>query len=235
MRGRSAKCADCTAMLALGSRRVTHCAHCVRCVRANAASQFWMRAARADPSAALLVAPEIAPTGYHLPRCTARALHRGAAARSVFLAKPRSWAVGSGRELRRRAAQHEQGASVDEQECLRTLARLTSRPGLQARPWTSGAQAPDRREPVRRRRVQRRGGGIAAALLGRAAQCTPAFGPGRRRLSARATQPAAVAQRASLFAGHLTAVAQGRQRAGSGTSTQPYSRNSASAFSGGLA
>ena len=40
----------------------------------GAASQFWMRAARADSKAALLAAPEIAPCGYRLPRCHSRGL-----------------------------------------------------------------------------------------------------------------------------------------------------------------
>ena len=48
---------------------VAHFAHFVRYVQTGAASQFWMRAARADSKAALLAATEIAPCGYHLPRC----------------------------------------------------------------------------------------------------------------------------------------------------------------------
>jgi hypothetical protein len=47
----------------------TRCAHFVRCAQTGAASQFWKRAARADLRPALLVAPEIAPTGCRLPRC----------------------------------------------------------------------------------------------------------------------------------------------------------------------
>ena len=53
----------------LGVAPQTHCAHFVRYVQTDAASQFWMRAARADSKAALLAATEIAPCGYHLPRC----------------------------------------------------------------------------------------------------------------------------------------------------------------------
>ncbi len=68
MLGRSALRTDCTAMLGLGSRRRTHCAHCVRFVQTAATSQSWMRAARADPRPALLVAPEIAPAEHRLPR-----------------------------------------------------------------------------------------------------------------------------------------------------------------------
>jgi len=63
--------ADSTAMLALGSRRRTHCVRCALCVRTTAPSQSTKRAARADPRPVLLVAPEIAPTGHCLPRCTA--------------------------------------------------------------------------------------------------------------------------------------------------------------------
>ncbi len=59
---------DCTAMLGPGSRRRTHYANCVRCVQTTAASQTTKRAARADPGPALLVATEIAPAGYRLPR-----------------------------------------------------------------------------------------------------------------------------------------------------------------------
>ena len=53
----------------LGVAPQTHFAHFVRYVQTDAASQFWMRAARADSKAALLAATEIAPCGYHLPRC----------------------------------------------------------------------------------------------------------------------------------------------------------------------
>jgi hypothetical protein len=53
----------------LGVAPQTHFAHFVRYVQTGAASQFWMRAARADSKAALLAATEIAPCGYHLPRC----------------------------------------------------------------------------------------------------------------------------------------------------------------------
>ena len=37
-----------------------------------AGGQMWKRAARADLGPVLLVAPQIAPTGCRLPRCTAR-------------------------------------------------------------------------------------------------------------------------------------------------------------------
>jgi hypothetical protein len=48
-------CAGCAAVLALGSRRKTHCTHCVRCARTVAASQITKRAStRADPRAAFL-------------------------------------------------------------------------------------------------------------------------------------------------------------------------------------
>ena len=49
-------------------RRRTHYAHCVSSVQTTAASQITKRAARADPGPALLVATEIAPAGYRLPR-----------------------------------------------------------------------------------------------------------------------------------------------------------------------
>jgi hypothetical protein len=47
--------------------RPTHCAHCVRYVQTTAASQLTKRAARADLGPALLVAPQIAPTGCRPP------------------------------------------------------------------------------------------------------------------------------------------------------------------------
>jgi spore maturation protein SpmA len=65
---RSALRADSTAMLALGSRRETHCVRCAHSVQTVATSVFLMRAARADPRPALLVATEIAATGCRLPR-----------------------------------------------------------------------------------------------------------------------------------------------------------------------
>ena len=65
---RSALRADSAAVLGLGSRRRTHYAPWGRYVQTTAASQMLMRAARADPSAVLLVAPEITPSGQHLPR-----------------------------------------------------------------------------------------------------------------------------------------------------------------------
>jgi hypothetical protein len=45
----------------LGVAPRTRCAHFVRYAQTGAASQMWMRAARADSKSALLVAPEIAP------------------------------------------------------------------------------------------------------------------------------------------------------------------------------
>ena len=60
----------------LGVAPQTHFAHFVRYVQTGAASQFWMRAARADSKAALLAATEIAPCGYHLPRCNGCGLRR---------------------------------------------------------------------------------------------------------------------------------------------------------------
>jgi hypothetical protein len=65
---RSALRADCTAMLGPRSRRRTRCVSCAHCAQTTAASQMTMRAARADRGPALLVATEIAPTGYRLPR-----------------------------------------------------------------------------------------------------------------------------------------------------------------------
>jgi hypothetical protein len=69
---RSALRSDCTAVLGPRSRRKTHCAHCVRSVQTTAASQMWMRAARADLRPALLVATQIAATGHRLPRANVR-------------------------------------------------------------------------------------------------------------------------------------------------------------------
>jgi len=65
---RSALRADCTALLGSGSRRRTHYASFARSVQTTAASQTTKRASRADPEPALLVAPEIAPARYPLPR-----------------------------------------------------------------------------------------------------------------------------------------------------------------------
>jgi len=68
MVGWSALCADCAAVLGLGSRRTTRCAHWVRYAQTRAASQSTKRAARADPSPPLLTTPQIAPAGYRPPR-----------------------------------------------------------------------------------------------------------------------------------------------------------------------
>ncbi len=64
----SAERADCPVVLARGSGRRTHYASCGRCVRTAAARMTTKCAARTDPRAALLGAPEIAPTGLRLPR-----------------------------------------------------------------------------------------------------------------------------------------------------------------------
>jgi hypothetical protein len=54
--------AGSAAVLALGSRRVTHCTRCARCVQTDAASQSWMRAGtRADPRAAVLAVADATP------------------------------------------------------------------------------------------------------------------------------------------------------------------------------
>ena len=68
MVARSARCADCTAVLDQGSRRRTRFAHCVRFAQTVATSQSTKRAARADPCPAILVAPQIAPDGHRLAR-----------------------------------------------------------------------------------------------------------------------------------------------------------------------
>jgi len=95
MVGWSALCADCAAVLGLGSRRTTRFVRCALCAQTRAASQSTKRAARADPRprlagragpggpavrqaqtvhwtvcvrAHLLATPQIAPAGYRLPR-----------------------------------------------------------------------------------------------------------------------------------------------------------------------
>ena len=69
MVGRSgAERADCPAVLAAGAHRTTHYAPCGRFVRTSAMRMLTKRAARAAPAAALLGAPQIAPTGSSLPR-----------------------------------------------------------------------------------------------------------------------------------------------------------------------
>ena len=60
--------ADCPVVLARGSGRRTHYAPCGRFVRTTAARMMTKCAARTDPRAALLGAPEIAPAGLRLPR-----------------------------------------------------------------------------------------------------------------------------------------------------------------------
>jgi hypothetical protein len=67
---RSALRSDSTALLGPGSRRRTRYVRCAHFAQTAAASQMWMRAARAEPGPVLLVATEIAPTGHRLPRCT---------------------------------------------------------------------------------------------------------------------------------------------------------------------
>ena len=68
--GRSPLRSDCTAVLGLRSRRRTHCVRFALFVQTTSTSQSTKRAARADRSPALLVAPQIAPIEYRLPRCT---------------------------------------------------------------------------------------------------------------------------------------------------------------------
>jgi hypothetical protein len=65
---RSALRSDCTPMLTPRSRRRTLYARFARCVQTVAPRWLTKRAARADLGPALLVATEVAPTGYHLPR-----------------------------------------------------------------------------------------------------------------------------------------------------------------------
>ena len=60
--------ADCPVVLARGSGRRTHCVHFVLSVRTTAAKMMTKCAARTDPRAPLLGAPEIAPAGLRLPR-----------------------------------------------------------------------------------------------------------------------------------------------------------------------
>ncbi len=67
---RSALRTDCTAILGPRSRRQTLCARFARCVQTAATRWLLMRAARADLGPALLVATEVAPTGYRPPRAT---------------------------------------------------------------------------------------------------------------------------------------------------------------------
>ena len=59
---------DCPAVLAQGSGRGTRCVRCALCAQTTVARMTTKRAARADPWAAFLGAPEIAPAGYRLPR-----------------------------------------------------------------------------------------------------------------------------------------------------------------------
>src|SRR5664280_926972 len=55
---RSARCADCPAMLGLAACRITRYVRFAHCAQTHAASQRWKRAARAAASPALLGAPE---------------------------------------------------------------------------------------------------------------------------------------------------------------------------------
>ena len=64
----SAERVDCPAVLAQGSGRGTRCVRCALYAQTAAARMTTKRAARADPWAAFLGAPEIAPAGYRLPR-----------------------------------------------------------------------------------------------------------------------------------------------------------------------
>ena len=59
---------DCPAVLAQGSGRGSRCVRCALCAQTTAARMTTKRAARADPWAAFLGAPEIAPAGRRLPR-----------------------------------------------------------------------------------------------------------------------------------------------------------------------
>ena len=59
---------DCPAVLAHGSGRGTRCVRCALYAQTAAARMTTKRAARADPWAAFLGAPEIAPAGHRLPR-----------------------------------------------------------------------------------------------------------------------------------------------------------------------
>ena len=59
---------DCPAVLAQGSHRGTRCVRCALCARTTAMRVLTKRAARADPWAALLGTPEIAPAGQRLAR-----------------------------------------------------------------------------------------------------------------------------------------------------------------------
>ena len=63
--------------IVLRSRRRTRYVRCAHSAQTAAASQMWMRAARADLRTALLVATEIAPTGHRLPRCNSGGFRRG--------------------------------------------------------------------------------------------------------------------------------------------------------------
>ena len=59
---------DCPVVLAQGLRRGTHCVRVALCVQTAATRMFTKRASRANPWAAFLGAPEIAPAGQRLPR-----------------------------------------------------------------------------------------------------------------------------------------------------------------------
>ncbi len=64
----SAERVDCPAVLTQGSGRGTRCVRCALYAQTATARMLTKRAARADPWAAFLGAPEIAPAGYRLPR-----------------------------------------------------------------------------------------------------------------------------------------------------------------------
>ena len=72
----SAERVDCPAVLAQGSGRGTRCVRCALYAQTAAARMTTKRAARADPWAAFLGAPEIAPAGYRLPRGWVLAVRR---------------------------------------------------------------------------------------------------------------------------------------------------------------
>ena len=65
---RSARCADCPALLALGVHGETRCAVFDRFAQTIAMSMLTMRAARATPKAALLGDTECGPPAHGLPR-----------------------------------------------------------------------------------------------------------------------------------------------------------------------
>ncbi len=83
--------ADCTALLGLAARRQTRFVRCAHYAQTSGDKSVHERAARGAASPALLVAPEIAPAGYRLPRCHRWGLSRRArtpSANATALASP---------------------------------------------------------------------------------------------------------------------------------------------------